>query len=85
MDPQTFRYETHSENSIFFEVDGPYKAMILPTSKEEDKKIESTGITRGLVGDIQRLFRLYSGDDQKINGIAKEAVKELISSDQRIF
>ena len=49
------------------------------------KKIESTGITRGLVGDIQRLFRLYSGDDQKINGIAKEAVKELISSDQRIF
>ena len=49
------------------------------------KKIESTGITRGLVGDIQRLFRLYSGDDHKINGIAKEAVKELISSDQRIF
>ncbi len=49
------------------------------------KKIESTGITRGLVGDIQRLFRLYSGDDQKINGIAKEAVEELISSDQRIF
>jgi tRNA nucleotidyltransferase (CCA-adding enzyme) len=49
------------------------------------KKIASTGITRGLVGDIQRLFRLYSGDDQKINGIAKEAVKELITSDQRIL
>ena len=49
------------------------------------KKIESTGITRGLVGDIQRLFRLYSGDDQKIIGIAKEAVKELITSDQRIL
>jgi tRNA nucleotidyltransferase (CCA-adding enzyme) len=49
------------------------------------KKIESTGITRGLVGDIQRLFRLYSGDDQKINGIAKEAVKELITSDQRML
>jgi tRNA nucleotidyltransferase (CCA-adding enzyme) len=49
------------------------------------KKIESTGITKGLVGDIQRLFRLYSGDDQKINGIAKEAVKELITSDHRIL
>jgi tRNA nucleotidyltransferase (CCA-adding enzyme) len=49
------------------------------------KKIESSGITRGLVGDIQRLFRLYSGDDQKIIGIAKEAVKELITSDQRIL
>ncbi|KAI9860198.1 MAG: DNA polymerase epsilon catalytic subunit [Trichoglossum hirsutum] len=40
VDPQTFRYETHSENSIFFEVDGPYKAMILPTSKEEDKNLK---------------------------------------------
>ncbi|KAH0609527.1 uncharacterized protein H6S33_013013 [Morchella sextelata] len=39
-DPKTFRYETHSENSIFFEVDGPYRAMILPTSKEEDKNLK---------------------------------------------
>lgn len=40
MDPNTHRYETHSENSIFFEVDGPYRAMILPTSKEEDKNLK---------------------------------------------
>ncbi|KAK4997483.1 DNA polymerase epsilon catalytic subunit [Elasticomyces elasticus] len=40
VDPATFRYETHSDNSIFFEVDGPYKAMILPTSKEEDKNLK---------------------------------------------
>ncbi|KAF9884058.1 DNA polymerase epsilon catalytic subunit [Aspergillus nanangensis] len=39
-DPKTFRYETYSENSIFFEVDGPYRAMILPTSKEEDKNLK---------------------------------------------
>lgn len=39
-DQATFRYETQSENSIFFEVDGPYKAMILPTSKEEDKNLK---------------------------------------------
>ncbi|KAJ9620841.1 DNA polymerase epsilon catalytic subunit [Taxawa tesnikishii (nom. ined.)] len=39
-DPDTFRYETHSDNTIFFEVDGPYKAMILPTSKEEDKNLK---------------------------------------------
>lgn len=39
-DPKTFRYETHSDNSIFFEVDGPYKAMILPTSLEEDKNLK---------------------------------------------
>jgi len=39
-DPNTFRYETHSDNTIFFEVDGPYRAMILPTSKEEDKNLK---------------------------------------------
>ncbi|TGO38041.1 hypothetical protein BHYA_0083g00200 [Botrytis hyacinthi] len=39
-DPKTFKYETHSDNSIFFEVDGPYRAMILPTSKEEDKNLK---------------------------------------------
>ncbi|GME40769.1 DNA polymerase epsilon catalytic subunit a [Neofusicoccum parvum] len=39
-DPATFRYETRSDNSIFFEVDGPYRAMILPTSKEEDKNLK---------------------------------------------
>lgn len=36
----TFRYETHSDNTIFFEVDGPYRAMILPTSKEEDRNLK---------------------------------------------
>ncbi|RMZ79073.1 hypothetical protein DV737_g3563, partial [Chaetothyriales sp. CBS 132003] len=39
-DAATFRYETHSDNSIFFEVDGPYRAMILPTSLEEDKNLK---------------------------------------------
>lgn len=40
IDPGNFRYETHSDNTIFFEVDGPYRAMILPTSKEEDKNLK---------------------------------------------
>lgn len=40
VDPQTFKYQTHSDNTIFFEVDGPYRAMILPTSKEEDKNLK---------------------------------------------
>ena len=26
----------HSENTIFFELDGPYRVIILPSSKEED-------------------------------------------------
>ncbi|KAI1438069.1 DNA polymerase epsilon [Xylaria sp. CBS 124048] len=40
VDKKTFKYETSSDNSIFFEVDGPYKAMVLPTSKEEDKNLK---------------------------------------------
>ncbi|KYK54847.1 DNA polymerase epsilon [Drechmeria coniospora] len=40
VDKKAFKYETHSDNSIFFEVDGPYKAMVLPTSKEEDKNLK---------------------------------------------
>lgn len=39
-DPVTGEYKVHSENSIFFELDGPYKAMILPSSKEEDKLLK---------------------------------------------
>src|SRR6266550_1767481 len=38
--PETGDYAVHSENSIFFELDGPYKAMILPSSKEEDKLLK---------------------------------------------
>ncbi|CAA6660706.1 unnamed protein product [Spirodela intermedia] len=34
-DSVTRTYTTHSECSIEFEVDGPYKAMVLPASKEE--------------------------------------------------
>lgn len=40
VDPIAKKYATHSDNSIFFEVDGPYKAMILPTSKEEGKGLK---------------------------------------------
>ena len=40
VDPHLFKYKTHSDNSIFFEVDGPYRAMVLPTSKEEDKNLK---------------------------------------------
>lgn len=29
-----------TENSIFFEVDGPYRAMILPSSTEADKLLK---------------------------------------------
>ena len=33
-------YTMRSENSIFFEVDGPYRAMVLPASTEEGKLLK---------------------------------------------
>ena len=43
MDPVKRTYETSSEMSIEFEVDGPYAAMIIPASKEEGKLIKKVG------------------------------------------
>ncbi|KAG5645676.1 hypothetical protein DXG03_005514 [Asterophora parasitica] len=40
LNPETGVCDIHSENSIFFELDGPYRAMILPSSKEEDKLLK---------------------------------------------
>ncbi|ORY22632.1 hypothetical protein BCR39DRAFT_551237 [Naematelia encephala] len=40
LDKDSGLYNVRSENSIFFELDGPYKAMILPSSKEEDKLLK---------------------------------------------
>lgn len=40
VDAKTLKYEVRSENSIFFEVDGPYLAMVLPAAKDEGKKLK---------------------------------------------
>ncbi|RLN92387.1 hypothetical protein BBJ28_00012461, partial [Nothophytophthora sp. Chile5] len=40
LDPATGKYKTHQECSILFEVDGPYKAMVLPASTEEGKLLK---------------------------------------------
>lgn len=40
LDPATGRYKTRAECSILFEVDGPYKAMVLPASTEEGRLLK---------------------------------------------
>ena len=40
VDPAKLRYKVSSENSIFFEIDGPYRAMILPSSVEEGRLLK---------------------------------------------
>ena len=40
LDKETNTYSIMSECSIFFEVDGPYRAMVLPAAREEGKNIK---------------------------------------------
>lgn len=52
VDPASLSYNIRSENSIFFEVDGPYLAMILPASKEEGKKLKKRYRSRTLCSSV---------------------------------
>nr|XP_022913041.1 DNA polymerase epsilon catalytic subunit A [Onthophagus taurus] len=55
VNPETLEYIQKSENSIFFEVDGPYKAMVLPASKEEGKKLKKRYAVFNFDGSLAEL------------------------------
>ena len=54
-DPATQAYSIKSECSIEFEVDGPYRAMILPSSLEEDKKLKKRYAVFNFDGSLAEL------------------------------
>jgi len=60
VDSDMLQYDVHSENSIFFEVDGPYRAMILPASKEEGKKLKKRYAVFNFDGSLAELKVLMS-------------------------
>ncbi|BFF93033.1 DNA polymerase epsilon catalytic subunit A [Drosophila madeirensis] len=49
------QYDIRDENSIFFEVDGPYLAMVLPASKEEGKKLKKRYAVFNFDGSLAEL------------------------------
>lgn len=53
--PETLTYSKRRENTIFFEVDGPYKAMILPAAQEEGKTLKKRYIVFERDGSIAEL------------------------------
>lgn len=55
VDKETMKYLQRSENSIFFEVDGPYLAMVLPASKEEGKKLKKRYAVFNFDGSLAEL------------------------------
>lgn len=54
-DKEKKKYNTRSENSIFFEVDGPYRAMILPASTEEGKLLKKRYAVFNFDGSLAEL------------------------------
>ena len=55
VNPSSLQFDVRSENSIFFEVDGPYLAMILPASKEEGKKLKKRYAVFNFDGSLAEL------------------------------
>lgn len=84
VDKEQFKYETKSENSIFFEVDGPYKAMILPTSKEEGKGLKKRYAVFNMDGTLAELkgFELKRrGELQLIKNFQSDIFKLFLEGD----
>lgn len=54
-DPARGSYESRSECSIFFEVDGPYRCMVLPASTEEGKLLKKRYAVFNFDGSLAEL------------------------------
>ncbi|KAG7753385.1 hypothetical protein KL911_002778 [Ogataea haglerorum] len=84
VDPVRLKYETVSDNSIFFEVDGPYKAMVLPTSKEEGKGLKKRYAVFNFDGSLAELkgFELKRrGELQLIKNFQSDIFKLFLEGD----
>ncbi|CAI7838422.1 unnamed protein product, partial [Closterium sp. NIES-53] len=78
VDPESRRYEVASECSIAFEVDGPYKAMILPASKEEGVLLKKRYAVFNLDGSLAELkgFELKRRGELKLIKVFQSEVFE---------
>ena len=48
-------------------------------------KIEYIGITKGLLKDIENTVQVYGGNEQKIKGIVKNVVNNILTTESLIF
>ncbi|KAL6122897.1 DNA polymerase [Nucleospora cyclopteri] len=62
--PKTGNYEVRTENSIYFETDGPYKTMIIPSSIEENRMLKK----RYVVFDFENQIAELKGFELKRRG-----------------
>ncbi|XP_034952341.1 DNA polymerase epsilon catalytic subunit 1 [Chelonus insularis] len=78
VDKENGIYEIRSENSIFFEVDGPYLAMVLPAAKEEGKKLKKRYAVFNFDGSLAELkgFEVKRRGELQLIKIFQSAVFE---------
>lgn len=55
VDPEKRTYAIKDEMSIFFEIDGPYKAMVIPAAREEGKKLKKRYCVFNFKGEISEI------------------------------
>jgi DNA polymerase epsilon subunit 1 len=71
-------YETRTEMSIFFEIDGPYKCMFIPAAKEEGKMLKKRYAVFNKSGKLHELkgFELKRRGELKLVKIFQSEVFE---------
>lgn len=84
-DARSLKYSVRSENSIFFEVDGPYLAMILPASKEEGKKLKKRYAVFNFDGSLAELkgFEVKRRGELELIKIFQSSVFEAFLKDRK--
>lgn len=68
VDEKTLSYKITTEMSIFFEVDGPYRAMVIPAAREEGKVLKKRYAVYNFNGTIAEIkgFELKRRGELKI-------------------
>ena len=69
-------YDTRTEMSVFFEIDGPYRAMIIPASTEENKMLKKRYAVFHLSGKLAELkgFEMKRRGELKLIKVFQEEI-----------
>ena len=76
VNPATREYKTHTEMSVFFEIDGPHRCMVIPASKEENKRLKKRYAVFSMAGKLTEVkgFELKRRGELKIIKIFQQEV-----------
>ena len=69
-------YQIRTEMSVFFEIDGPYRAMIIPASTEEGKMLKKRYAIFNMAGKLTEIkgFELKRRGELKLIKVFQEEI-----------